>query len=132
MNERFFGSWGSAREVHNSFAKHTYDSSTMRYVDEQIADFPKDEEILFASYGGGGYDGDALVLFQRDGKLYEVHGGHCSCYGLEDQWDPGEVTWAALALRPREGYSRVLYDHDSDAVAAFWALVDANTSGVKA
>jgi hypothetical protein len=39
------------------------------------------------------------VLFQRDGKLYEVSAGHCSCYGLEGRWEPDEVTWDQLAMR---------------------------------
>jgi hypothetical protein len=61
--------------------------------------FPSDDEILLASYEYEDYSGDAFVLFERNGVLYEVHGGHCSCYGLEDQWEPEETTWEALALR---------------------------------
>lgn len=53
---------------------------------------PTTEKVLFASYNEcGGYDGDAWVLFEKDGQLYEVHGGHCSCYGLEGQWVPEAV-----------------------------------------
>ena len=40
-------------------------------------------EILLASYTYKYYVGDAFVLFLKDGKLYEVNGSHCSCYGLE-------------------------------------------------
>jgi len=36
------------------------------------------------------------VLFKRGGKLYDVNGSHCSCFGLEDQWLPEETTVAAL------------------------------------
>ena len=54
------------------------------------------ENILFAWYGSGDYCGDAFVLFEQDGRLYEVHGGHCSCYGLEDQWSPEETSVEAL------------------------------------
>lgn len=60
--------------------------------------------IILAWYGYGDYDGSAFVLFERDGKLYEVNGGHCSCYGLEDQWDPEETTAKALLHRIDEGY----------------------------
>lgn len=49
-------------------------------------------EIILADYDIDGYDGSAYVLFTRDGKLYEVSGGHCSCMGLEDQWDEEEVS----------------------------------------
>jgi len=52
-----------------------------------------DEEIIFASYVIDGYEGSALVVFKKlneCGKMifYEVHGSHCSCSGLEGQWDP--------------------------------------------
>lgn len=56
-------------------------------------------KILFASYDCGGYDGEAFVLFEKDGKLYEVNGSHCSCYGLEGQWDPELTTKEALLMR---------------------------------
>lgn len=63
----------------------------------------KGVEVLLASYGGGSYEGDAFVLFRRDGKLYEVHGSHCSCYGLEGQWEPEETFKEALMKRMDEG-----------------------------
>ncbi|MCK9505440.1 MAG: hypothetical protein M0Q95_14825 [Porticoccaceae bacterium] len=55
--------------------------------------------VLLASYGTPNYEGHAFVLFERSGKLYEVNGSHCSCYGLEGQWKP-EVT-AIEVLRHR-------------------------------
>lgn len=57
-------------------------------------------EILYAWYGYSDYSGDTHVIFRKDGKLYEVNGGHCSCYGLEEQWTPEETTVAALLFRP--------------------------------
>ena len=59
--------------------------------------------ILLAWYGYGDYDGSAFVLFERNGKLYEVNGGHCSCYGLEDQWSPEETTADVLVHRIKNG-----------------------------
>lgn len=59
--------------------------------------------ILVASYTYESYEGSAYVLFERDGKLYEVHGGHCSCYGLEGQWDPEEAEIAAVRHRLENG-----------------------------
>jgi hypothetical protein len=59
--------------------------------------------ILFASYGNDNYSGDAFVLFERDGKLFEVNGSHCSCYGLEGQFDAEETTIEALRHRLVEG-----------------------------
>lgn len=52
--------------------------------------------IIFAFYDVEDWDGDAFVLFEKDGLLYEVHGSHCSCYGLEDQWCPEETNKEAL------------------------------------
>ncbi len=63
----------------------------------------KGVEILLASYAYANYSGDAFVLFSRDGKLFEVDGSHCSCYGLEGQWKPEETTVAALRHRMEKG-----------------------------
>ncbi len=66
-------------------------------------------KILFASYNSEDYQGTAFVLFERKGKLYEVNGSHCSCYGLgssswgddgNSQWQPEETTIEALISRP--------------------------------
>lgn len=62
-------------------------------------DFPADEDILIASYDVDDYSGEAFVLFERDGRLFEVNGSHCSCHGLEEQWDPEETTAGALKIR---------------------------------
>jgi hypothetical protein len=59
--------------------------------------------ILFASYGTDNYSGDAFVLFEKDGKLFEVNGGHCSCYGLEEQFEPEETTLEAIEMRLTKG-----------------------------
>jgi len=59
--------------------------------------------ILLASYSDESYSGDAYVLLERDGVLYEVHGSHCSCYGLEDQWEPEQTSPAALRSRLEKG-----------------------------
>lgn len=57
-------------------------------------------EILYAYYSYEDYSGDAHVIFRKDGKLYEVNGSHCSCYGLEGQWEPEETSVEALLFRP--------------------------------
>lgn len=48
---------------------------------------------LYATYDCEDYEGSATVVFVEDEKLYSVHGGHCSCNGLEDQFDPEEIPW---------------------------------------
>lgn len=60
--------------------------------------------IIHADYTYEDYSGSSYVLFYKGGKFYEVHGSHCSCYGLEDQWDPEEVKVADLLARP-DGYN---------------------------
>lgn len=55
--------------------------------------------VLVASYTYKNYSGAAYVLFERSGGLYEVHGSHCSCYGLRDyptQWQPERTTAEAV------------------------------------
>lgn len=51
---------------------------------------------IFACYETGYYDGTTYILFQKDDKWYEVSGGHCSCYGLEGQWEPVETKLEAV------------------------------------
>ena len=76
---------------------------------EMAEDFNLEEKalngvnVLLASYGTQDYEGSAFVLFERSGKLYEVNGDHCSCYGLEGQWEPEETSVAALLHRLDEG-----------------------------
>lgn len=60
-------------------------------------------EILLAFYTYEDYSGDAFVLFRKNGKLFEVNAGHCSCYGLEHQWEPEETIIESLEHRLNEG-----------------------------
>lgn len=60
---------------------------------------PDEITILYANYSLDGYEGQAFVLFMQNGRLYEVHGAHCSCYGLEDQWEPEETSVLSLKRR---------------------------------
>ena len=65
----------------------------------QVSDADREGvDIVAAHYDIGDYEGEAWVVFIKDGKWYEVHGSHCSCYGLEDQWDP-EETFPEVMLR---------------------------------
>jgi hypothetical protein len=45
-----------------------------------------------------------LYFFEKNGILYEVSGSHCSCYGLEDQWEPEETSIESLEHRYKEGH----------------------------
>lgn len=77
-------------------------------VDQIAADFQSDEpksvEVLLAYYDYEDYSGSAFVLFRKEGKLHEVNGSHCSCYGLEGQWEPEETTVEAITHRLEAGH----------------------------
>lgn len=49
--------------------------------------------ILIASCNSYEYEEDSyfLLLSKIDGKLYENHASHCSCYGFEEQFEPEET-----------------------------------------
>lgn len=87
----------------------TYYDKENTPLKEMASDFDiKEEEldgvnIIYAIYNTGNYEGDAFVLFEKDEKFFEVHGGHCSCYGLEGQWKPEEVSFTEIKHRLTEG-----------------------------
>lgn len=56
-------------------------------------------DVIVAAYDTPPYEGYAFVLTKIDGKLYEVHGSHCSCYGLENQWEPEPCSKEDLLFR---------------------------------
>jgi hypothetical protein len=81
----FYGNWSSIEDMAHNF--------------EVPVDTFNGCEILFATYDYGSYDGSAYVIFQKDNKFFEVEASHCSCYGLEQQWIPGEIVPEQLAKR---------------------------------
>lgn len=78
-------------------------SSRLEIEKEYNIQLDPDIEILVAWYGVGNYEGESFVLFRQNGKLFEVNASHCSCYGLEDKWEPEETSVAALILRFKPG-----------------------------
>lgn len=48
-------------------------------------------KYVYAVYSTPAYSGSATVIFKQGRKWFEASGGHCSCYGLEDQWGPQEI-----------------------------------------
>ena len=68
------------------------------------------DDILFANYENECYEGYAFVIFRgKDGILYEVNGSHCSCYGLEDQWEPEPIV--LKELKNRAEYNIILQNY---------------------
>jgi len=54
--------------------------------------------IAYESVGDWGCDSSSFFLMRNklDGKFYEVHGSHCSCYGFEGQFEPQESSYDYL------------------------------------
>ena len=75
-------------------------------------DFYEKDEVMEPFQGAliweydGDYDMSAFgILLGKDGKLYEVEGSHCSCYALEGQFEPEEVTVEELEFRIKNNKS---------------------------
>jgi hypothetical protein len=83
--------------------------------------------IHLAWYGYGSYNGSSLVVYEKEGKLFEVNGSHCSCHGLEEQWQPEETTLAALAMRD---ISDGEYDGSGEAQKVLAAFIASKSGGV--
>lgn len=117
---KYHGRWSSHSEMVNDY--------TESYNGPPPDGMASEAEVLFASYGGGSYDGDATVIFIRNGDLFEVGGSHCSCNGLEGQWVPARVTWDALAMREVDGDKGYgfLSDHEQPARDAWRAMIAAH------
>jgi hypothetical protein len=128
MEKKIFGRWSDYEGMRNDWFEQKYDCEKGEYKPyEYPAEFPTEDELLFASYGGGSYEGDASIVWKRDGKFYEAHGSHCSCYGLEGQFSAEETTLEALAAKGKkneESYYYFLSDHDQEAYDAYWNLID--------
>lgn len=92
----FLNNWNNLEEMKADFWP-SYDDSY------KLANELDGATVLLASYGKPSYEGYAFVLFERDGKIYEVNGSHGSCCGLEGQWEPEETAIEALRHRMDEG-----------------------------
>lgn len=97
----FLNDWSEKDGILRDFSGERWDWDNEK--EEEFVKQNKDLNIIFASYSYANYSGDAWVLFEQDGKLYEVNGSHCSCYGLEGQWEPEEVLLDELENRLLNG-----------------------------
>jgi len=98
----FAGNWSYIEDLNGDFFD-SYWEDTKGDVKDDVA------EIIYANYTCESYEGNAYVLFiGHDGLMYEVHGGHCSCYGLEGQWKPEPTSQEYVIERLKKnelGYS---------------------------
>lgn len=65
----------------------------------------KGYKVVVAIYNHEGYEGDAYLLLKKGAAYYEVHGSHCSCYGLEDQFSLEATTKDAIKHIQTKGRS---------------------------
>lgn len=114
--KRIYGRWESLDGLREDFGEYSYVSAKTE------SPVPDDLDVVFAAYGGGSYNGSAVVVFRRDGKLWEVHGSHCSCMGLEHQWKPEEATVESLRKTVTEKVCGKWSDYDLDARMA-WPVI---------
>ena len=63
-------------------------------------------EIIYGYYHDEDYSGSCFVLLQEksSGNLFEVNGSHCSCYGLENQWELEATTIESILHRLKQGH----------------------------
>lgn len=85
--------------------------------------------VAYESVGDYGCDSSSYFLIERDGELYEIHGGHCSCNGFEGQWEPQRVTPGYL-VSPQWSMSIGGYDdHGQEHRDVVWAWLQRKFGG---
>lgn len=109
MTNVYNGNWESAGDMAQSFS-----------IDEpELAG----KTVLFAAYEYGLYEGYAFVLLvdNASGQFEEVNGCHCSCCGLEGQWEPEQCDPDALMHRLTNGSTYGVMERYKDQIAAVLA-----------
>jgi len=101
----YYGMWDKKEDVQGDFSGYGCGwGDTETYGTGDLTEEFETIDVLVAWYDCEDYEGSAFVLFSQNGKLYEVHGGHCSCYGLEGQWGPEETSATAILHRMKKGH----------------------------
>ena len=93
-------------------------------------DVPEPDDVIYAEYDTPCYEGYANVIYRNGDRYYWAYGSHCSCYGLEGQWDPEEYDGRSLIEALRRGNhwrlddrGRDVQEHIIDAIVAYDANV---------
>ncbi len=58
----------------------------------EVSEDPRPDQVIYAVYDAPLYEGYASVIYRVGDRYYWAHGSHCSCYGLEGQWEPEEYS----------------------------------------
>lgn len=102
-------------DVASNFAPEMWSMKPEERAVAQAALIPEPEEVLFAGYRTPSYEGYALVVYRNGDKYYTVEGSHCSCMGLEGQWNPEEYSKETLRQvyeRKAETLAKSTYESD--------------------
>jgi len=75
-----------------------------RVKEEFDIDMPEPEEVIFAAYDEGNYEGSADVVYRQGDTFFYASGNHCSCFGLENQWAPEPYKRETLAAALERGW----------------------------
>lgn len=81
---------------YNAYFESTYNYDTRSY--DPVPAMPENLIIFWSRYTYEDYSGDGEVWgFNTDTQLFfNVSGSHCSCYGLEGQWDEEYYTYEEM------------------------------------
>lgn len=84
--------------------EHPTIEEALGWYDEKMSPEYKGAVVLYGFYDQEMYEGYSRVIYKtKDNKVFEVNGSHCSCYGLEEQWQPEEVDLKELRHRAEFG-----------------------------
>lgn len=66
----------------------------------EVDQLPDNMILVYHEYASGSYEGESYGFgFDTEKNMwFEVGGSHCSCFGLEGQWDPDYSTFDQLAV----------------------------------
>ena len=99
-----------------NYCEDPYEAESRKVVQERLEKL--DVLVAYESVGSWGCDSTSFFVFKdkETGKLYEMHGSHCSCYGFEGQYGLEETTVEALKSRVKNARSRNQEDEDEHAI----------------
>jgi hypothetical protein len=95
-------------KIARTWVNHSYGHHP-RWEAKPILEELEDATILFWLDGLDAvniWSSHAILIYEKNGVLYEVNGSHCSCYGYEGQWRPEVTTWAALKMRQWDRFDK--------------------------
>jgi hypothetical protein len=85
--KEYLGSFEDWQDVRRQFSDASYYHKSEGNLQIDPVEEP---DHVYAYYDREGYEGTAKVAYYiaAENKFYTVYGTHCSCYGLEGQWEP--------------------------------------------